>query len=126
MVNMWNGLPILLFLLKMTQKRSIKFVFYILLNCILNVALKYSIKEARPEGSSPYIWDSEYGMPSGHAQISFFIAFYKWNKIRKEVNIMLLSLAILTGIQRIYTKNHTSKQVFVGALVGIILAKLLP
>ena len=75
-----------------------------------------------------------YGMPSGHAQISWLFATYWslkiWNDKRgapsKIISIMVLCFfATMVTYSRVYwAKCHTVQQVVVGSVVGIILGNI--
>lgn len=109
-----------------------------LLNLILNFVLKRAINLPRPPGSD----HTGPGMPSDHAQFSFFLAvFVCWwlssgqvklstssspmspsatlaEKIRTVLRLGMLLLAVLVGWSRVYLGYHTVLQVVVGALIG--------
>lgn len=113
-------------------------VFFIgtLVNEAINIVLKHWIQEARPV-SRAQIW-TEYGMPSSHAQFMCFFTQYVLlfifirlhhmnnNNARTERLVRLLVLAaccLATGLVccgRVYLQYHSTQQVLVGALVGIV------
>lgn len=61
--------------------------------------------------------------PSDHTAVSFAIAFFVFLVSRKWGSVMLV-LAFLIGISRIYVGVHFPSDVFAGALVGIVSAIL--
>jgi len=61
--------------------------------------------------------------PSDHTAVSFAIAFFVFLVSRKWGSVMLI-LAFLIGISRIYVGVHFPSDVFAGALVGVISATL--
>lgn len=95
------------------------------LNYWLNLVLKILIKQPRPSNPIAYIQDhiykgsNVYGMPSGHAQISFFsITFLYLTK--KSFTLFLVSLFIgcLTLYQRWKFRRHTVEQLIIGTITG--------
>jgi undecaprenyl-diphosphatase len=61
--------------------------------------------------------------PSDHTAVSFAIAFFVFLVSRKWGSVMLV-LAFLIGISRIYVGVHFPSDVFAGAVVGIISATI--
>lgn len=117
-----------LYLLWEHRPYLIMYVLGMLLNLILNGSLKSIIKQARPEKQIEFIDHNnlkginEYGMPSGHAQLSFYSIVYILcvKKPFKECLFVfvLLFLGILTVYQRVKFGRHTVDQVIVGSLIG--------
>ncbi len=104
-------------------------------NSIINTIMKGIIKEPRPlfdkkkmdllttrakdffyQNGIPF---NMFGMPSGHAQASFFSAVFIY-LVLKHNNIFYLYLAsaLLTCYQRVSLDYHSISQVIVGATVG--------
>ncbi|KAK9510496.1 hypothetical protein O3M35_005270 [Rhynocoris fuscipes] len=113
---------------------TIIFFLGTLLSEMLNLILKNIICEPRPMSRS--VLYTEYGMPSAHAQFSWFFATYliyfvlirlhhmnnntTLENVWKTVIILTcIFLAILISFSRIYLQYHTWKQVIWGAFVGI-------
>lgn len=115
--------------------KSYFFVYYIIgfgLNILLNIILKGIIQQPRPKEDIKLINISKnngkrisydvYGMPSAHAQLSFYslifiyLVFKSWN----WTIFFYIIISISTLFQRVKYKNHTIPQVLVGALVGAI------
>jgi len=98
----------------------------------INKALKYMIREQRPTGYNTYhsSYDKgdytgveKYGMPSGHAQTSFFSVIYTWCVTKNnELLILELFLVALTLYQRWACNRHSTKQLVAGSIVGSGLA----
>ena len=94
-------------------------------NTILNKVLKIIIKQKRP-GDGLKIMNEEYsgveiyGMPSGHAQSSFFsISFLYLVKGSPSWLIVGLFISALTIYQRWKYRQHTVEQLFAGSVIGI-------
>ncbi|XP_073994965.1 dolichyldiphosphatase 1-like [Rhodnius prolixus] len=114
---------------------TIIFFLGTLLNELINIVLKNIICEPRPLARN--VLYTEYGMPSAHAQFSWFFATYiiyfvlirlhhmnnntTLENVWKTVIIVgCVFLATVISISRIYLQYHTWKQVLCGALVGIL------
>jgi membrane-associated phospholipid phosphatase len=132
--------PHILFFLSliMIKKRNVIFYYYIggfLLNYLLNVMLKGFIKQPRPDSNvellnimkndGRHVHPQMYGMPSGHAQESFYSLLYvywltkdKPDKENKNYLFVFGLLCIIMLFQRVMTKRHTTMQIGVGAIVG--------
>jgi membrane-associated phospholipid phosphatase len=95
------------------------------LNYLLVLILKDAIREPRPSNPIPYIQDDiykgaiVYGMPSGHAQISFFSITFMY-LTNRPIPLVALSFFIgcLTLYQRWKFRRHTVKQLVAGTLTG--------
>ncbi len=98
-----------------------------LMSVAINVLVKKMIKEPRPIGAH---LDDE-GMPSNHAQFIFFFAMYYTLELlfrsprrvcpyllRLFYTSVLLVLALLVSLSRVYLNYHTFEQVVVGAVLG--------
>ena len=109
----------------------------IFFNAILNIVLKGLIKEPRPS-EDPKLFNIAlkhslrfkfingyphdiFGMPSGHAQSTFFSTIYIYLALKDvKISIIYLIISLLTMYQRVLFKDHTVLQVLAGALVGIL------
>ena len=109
------------------------------MNMILNIILKGIIQEPRPlfdhkkvslalthakrlfyQNGVPF---NLFGMPSGHAQNSFFSTIFIYLALRKmNITYIYLALTILTCIQRITSNYHSINQVIVGSFIGSLFA----
>ena len=119
------------------------------INYIINSTLKKIIKEPRPSRTYHYVSSDltekkrsaselgtqSYGMPSGHSQnVWFYTSFMYFTFRNMYITLLFMGVAITTSIQRVAYLNHTSKQVVVGCVIGIligytmtkIMAKLVP
>lgn len=108
------------------------YAFFYLVGFILNCVTKLILKEPRPKNQKHlYLFEKNknikstigqsYGMPSGHAQTSFYSLFTLLFIIKKT--IFSIIGVIITGItcwQRYIFKNHTVLQLFIGSLLGIM------
>ena len=99
-----------------------------LLNELLNSILKRTIREPRPPHASSYA-DGSFGMPSSHAQFSFFLASYaalwaasgRWRAGRAWALLVACAAPIgaaLIAYSRVRLNYHTPAQVLAGAAVG--------
>jgi membrane-associated phospholipid phosphatase len=101
------------------------FIVGSVLNYSLVLILKHLIKDPRPSNPIPYLEDDDngevsYGMPSGHAQISFFsITFLYLTKVRPFTFVALsVFIGCLTLYQRWKFRRHTLEQLVVGTVTG--------
>lgn len=95
----------------------------------LNMVLKQLFERPRPLVDYHLVEASGLSFPSGHAMFSFtfyglmiyIIWHYTENKpIRYGLSVLLLSLAMLIGISRIYLGVHYPSDVFAGFAAGFI------
>ena len=110
----------------------IVFVFGSILNTFLNEFLKTFFREQRPKGQIEFIDHDRligahyYGLPSGHAQASFFaLAFLFFAKGPIAFLYFMSFICILTLYQRWKYRRHSIKQLLVGAIVGTSFAWVL-
>jgi membrane-associated phospholipid phosphatase len=136
--------PILLILLSwylLWNHKNLFFYFNIGLfaNGVLNLILKGLIQEPRPmfDGkriklittyAKDYFFQNGipfdiYGMPSGHAQMTFFMTCFMYLSL-KHTNLLYFYLAfsLLICYQRVKYNYHSLTQIIVGAIVGISFA----
>ncbi|XP_019852040.1 PREDICTED: dolichyldiphosphatase 1-like [Amphimedon queenslandica] len=141
----WSSLfPIFIlisFLTLVAIRRDLFTVFFftgLLLNESLNMFLKYTIKEPRPNSDiSSAVLRVEYGMPSSHAQfMAFFATFvtlllFVRATLSEDIKDLLYKVivsvgawggAILCAISRVYLGYHTISQTIYGNLVGVLSA----
>ena len=131
--------PVLLILLSwylLWEHNNLLFYYNIGLisNSVLNIILKGLIQEPRPMfdnkkvrlmiAHKDYFFQNGikfhiYGMPSGHAQMSFFNLVYIYLSL-KHTNLLYLYLVIslLICYQRVKYEFHSILQVIVGAIIG--------
>jgi membrane-associated phospholipid phosphatase len=74
--------------------------------------LKHPTNSRRPNGEG-------LGFPSGHTAIAFASAAFVNKRYGLEPAMPMYALAALTGYSRVRTRNHFTKDVVGGAVVGI-------
>jgi membrane-associated phospholipid phosphatase len=107
------------------------FVFNVLLNAIL----KFIFQHERPNESVNHIkrYDTEsfinsitndpFGFPSGHSQISTYLAAMMHNAFGlKPITIIYITYACFIMWQRWYDQRHKPYQIATGALIGAVVA----
>lgn len=101
------------------------FIALLIINIIINKVLKKWIRQPRPEGSETlYSWENyqdeeQFGMPSGHAELSSFsVSYLYWMQGSIAWLIVGIFLTIMTCIQRWRFKLHSIPQLAVGIAVG--------
>jgi membrane-associated phospholipid phosphatase len=101
------------------------------INMLLNVVLKITFKQPRPSedirlfniaiNNGKRMKYDVYGMPSGHAQTSFYSLMFIYLVFKNNyLTLFYFILSLLTLYQRVKYKNHTFNQVIVGSIVGSI------
>jgi len=114
------------------------FFLGILLNEVVNMAVKSYVKAPRPcrPGDEKLLYN-KYGMPSSHAQFVGFFAIYMFcfayirlktreaekfmDNIRRHViALSAIGAAVLVSCSRIYLYYHTLEQVFIGLIIGAV------
>jgi membrane-associated phospholipid phosphatase len=98
-------------------------------NTLLNRVLKTTWREPRPRGQITFIDNNnligpeQYGLPSGHAQASFFaVAFLFFSNGPQAVLYVMTLLCVITLYQRWKYRRHTIKQLALGSLIGTLFA----
>ena len=102
------------------------------LNTVINLGLKGIIKEPRPsEDQQLFSFESigdkrismdRFGMPSGHSQSVFYSTLFIWFAIKNVwITLCFFLISMISVYQRIKYKNHTWKQVFLGAILGSVM-----
>lgn len=132
--------PIILILLSWYILWDYKNIFFyynvgIIANAILNIILKGIIQQPRPMFDSKkvslakthakqYFFQNGipfdiFGMPSGHAQMSFYTTVFIYLSL-KHTNLLYLYLfiSLIICYQRVKFDFHSIEQVVVGAIVG--------
>jgi membrane-associated phospholipid phosphatase len=96
------------------------------INEIVVLVLKRVLKEPRPKLITMDVNAPEYyGMPSGHTQHTVFSVVYLG--LMNANPIWLMSLSLLSGAaiyERIINEKHSVRQVFVGGILGIMMAAI--
>jgi dolichyldiphosphatase len=128
--------PIILLILSLFLLRNLKtyFTFFlsgIILNNILNILLKFFIKEPRPSDDQKIIEIAvvnghrfsidKYGMPSGHAQnCGFCLSFVTLVLKNYYITTLYLLVSFISLFQRYLYKNHTLSQLTIGFIIGLV------
>ena len=128
----YNGPFIIYAIVIYCLRQSPYFILFIassLLNVFICKGLKILIKEKRPSNPDNYTGEELYGMPSGHAQHSFFAVTFlhlatRWEE-SKWFQIAASVLSINTVYQRIESNSHTPIQLVAGAFVGSAFAYII-
>jgi membrane-associated phospholipid phosphatase len=107
------------------------YLIFRVVNSIVNKYLKLFFREHRPKNQIHYtIFDkpsfrgetSHYGMPSGHAQHSFYsISFLYLATNSKFALFLSIFIAACSGYQRWKYNKHSLTQLLVGTMIGIIM-----
>ena len=126
------------------DKKTLLFYYTVgaFINHILNVILKGLIQEPRPlfdevkvklattsyakqfffQNGIPF---HVFGMPSEHAQVSFFATSFIYLALKQSnIFVVYLLFSLFVCYQRIYMEFHSIKQVMVGSIVGSIMGYL--
>lgn len=112
------------------------FVVYLaamMVSTVINQAIKKWTKDPRPKNPHKFLAAEHflpgkiaYGMPSGHAQATFFSIVLYYLVVRPAWNDpWLLTGVVICGLclmERFVFRNHTAAQLAVGALLGSSLA----
>lgn len=89
----------------------IQFVKSFATTVALTEGLKYSVQETRPNGGS-------HSFPSGHTSVAFQSATFIQERYGSEWGIPAYALASLVGYSRVHDKEHYTKDVVAGGLIG--------
>ena len=142
---------IIMFTTLIVFRRDFQTIFSVIgqMICVgINLILKHLIKQPRPIFHEQYnmnmnmnnnintndnvnVLESEYGMPSNHAQfICHFSTYYSMQFLLKcwslpfiyrlNYTICLIGLATITSYSRFHLHYHTMEQVLIGCVVGCI------
>ncbi len=121
--------PYIVFIMTSIQLYSYTYYLYgylvvTFISKLINSFMKNWYREPRPIGARSILGETyegpeKYGMPSGHAQSIFTSIVFLYGVTEKTFWLYLeLFIAGLTVLQRWKYKNHTPKQLFVGACLG--------
>ena len=105
------------------ERKSFTIATIILFSGVIVGELKLLIARPRPETLLVLDYESTYAMPSGHSALSAAFASYAWlnKKVTENLKIIMLFVFILVAISRLYLGVHYLSDIFVGALIGIII-----
>ena len=147
MINVLNELgfyvPFILFFFTLYLLRNHKnllfyYVIGIFINMILNTILKGIIQEPRPVFDSKKVSLAKthakelfyksgipfdmFGMPSGHAQASFYTTAFIYFCLKKpDVLYFYIPFSLFICYQRYHFNYHSISQLIVGSLVGTLI-----
>ena len=123
-----------LYFLRNNSKYFAVFIIGQLLNYYANISLKPLLKQSRP--SDPVLFpfveknakdgyedEHKYGMPSGHAQLSFFaVAYVYWVRRSTDILCPMFLIACIALYQRWKYRRHTVEQLVIGSLLGMMIS----
>lgn len=106
-----------------------------IIQILVGHALKILIRQPRPSediqkfnaliNTHKHIDFDRYGMPSEHAMSTLFSTiFIHFTLKNNKITLLYALISLLTMYQRYSTNNHTLFQLFIGAIIGIILGYL--
>ena len=126
--------PFLLFISSLLLiNKNILILYYIggfIINLLINLVLKNIIKESRPTNKYEKqfsnriksINSDKYGMPSGHAQLSFYsLIFISKSFNNNYITLFYLLICLNTLYQRVIKGYHSINQVIVGSIIGLVM-----
>lgn len=93
---------------------------YIVLGAIVN-GIKYTVREPRPDGSS------DNSFPSGHTATTFMgaeLVRIEYGEEHPWFAVGAYAIATTVGVLRVYNERHWFTDVFAGAGVGILSARI--
>ena len=123
------------------EKPTLRFYYIIgyFSNSVINILLKGIIQQPRPlddeklfnlaiknapkdvfKNGIPF---NIFGMPSGHAQSTFFSTVFIYLSLKqKNILLVYLVVSILTAVQRFCNNYHSLLQIIVGDIIGALYA----
>jgi len=126
--------PLILFIISslILYTKPVLYSYYLVglvFNTILNMVLKETFKDPRPEEDikvieialhkGKRISSDVYGMPSAHAQNMGFSTMFIYYATKSETwTTFYFIVSVITMLQRYVFKNHTIAQVIIGFAVG--------
>jgi len=122
----WIALCVVLLIFKRTRKAGVVgFVAMAIGFIVCNLILKNAVARVRPyyvveglEALVPYLDD--WSFPSGHACASFAVALGVHLTQRKKWTVVLIVLAVLIALSRLYVGVHFPTDVLAGAIIGTL------
>ena len=115
---------------------TISFFIGIFINELVNLILKYTVREPRP-ASYHTVLNVEFGWPSSHSQFTWFFMIYIIYFIyfrfhtnddildtvwKHSMSVFCIIFAFIVSFSRYYLAYHTVNQVLWGSVIGIICA----
>lgn len=105
------------------RKVAIGMALILLFSMLLNYGLKAALSMPRPPENLHKIYESGYGMPSGHSQASgTFYASASHADGTKWMSVLAVAIITLVSLSRVYLGVHYPDDVVVGAVVGVVFA----
>ena len=122
------ALLILFVLWWIDEKRGLRFGILLIVSAWINIVMKDLFKQPRPFSLEPSLgiaFESSYGAPSGHAQLSltFWIPMAVWfgniwRRRRSLIWVGAVLLILLIGFSRLYLGVHFPTDLFAGWILG--------
>ena len=112
------------------EKKSFTLMTILLFSSLVSGALKQIIAKERPTGLIVLDDLQGYSMPSGHATLAGTLAGYTYfcKELKKHTKTIIIILALLTAISRLYLGVHFLSDVlvglFLGVIIGLVISKL--
>ncbi|MCE1255030.1 MAG: phosphatase PAP2 family protein [Anaerolineae bacterium] len=105
------------------HRRTAVLAASIIIQAVLVLSIKFSIKRSRPPGEWGAIYRNTdpHSFPSGHATRAFMLAFMAWGLGPLWFAILLALWAPLVSLARVYVGVHYFSDVLAGALLGILI-----
>ena len=106
------------------EKKSFMLVSLILFAGFVSGALKLIIARPRPEGLLVFEKPmTEFSLPSGHSTLAGTVFGFFETKVFPKEKLLLLTLALLTALSRLYLGVHFLSDVLAGLLIGYLIGK---
>ena len=131
-IENYGPLIVIFFSILELYKKKFYLIFFIfgsILNTIINLFLKYIIRQPRPKiykidyaNQLGYIYSiDKYGMPSGHAQnLGFSLGFMYFFIKDSYLSYFFIVITFLTLYQRFMNNKHSIIQLILGLIIGLI------
>ncbi|MDR3139006.1 MAG: phosphatase PAP2 family protein [Treponema sp.] len=114
-----------------SEKKGVRLGMLILLSAWINGFLKFLLKHPRPYHLDPSVglaFESSYGIPSGHAQLSlvFWVLIASWygGKRKTAVKTAAILFTLLIGFTRLYLGVHFPTDLLAGWFLGALILAL--
>lgn len=125
----WIFISICLLLFKKTRILGIMVITSLCLSGIINnLILKNIVMRVRPFNAISELTlliplPTDYSFPSGHSASSFASAYTIYRNVDKRYGIILMVLALLISLSRLYVGAHYPSDVLGGIVSGILIAR---
>ncbi len=105
------------------HRRAAILAVAIVIQAVLVLSIKFSIKRSRPPGEWGAIYRNTdpHSFPSGHATRAFMLAVMAWGLGPLWFGITVLIWAPLVSLARVYVGVHYFSDVLAGAVLGILI-----